>query len=141
MSLEPEEKVAGRLFRDRAQADLEEFRAAVQPEYDVPVWIASYRHLCAAKACNSIALELPEVFVSSPRIVVETDDAGQHKATFFDEWMVNNDCDQWIVPAGRFGFVYRSGHCPSCNERGVSPKGLFVDAWERPPIQGFRAHR
>lgn len=141
MSLEPEEKVAGRLFRGRAQADLDDYRAAVKPELDVPVWIASYRHLCTARSSNSTALELREVYVTSSRIVVETDDDGVHRATFFDEWTVNRDHDQWIVPAGRFGFIYRNGHCTACDQRAVSPRGLLVDAWERPPIQGFRPHR
>jgi hypothetical protein len=39
------------------------------------------------------------------------------------------------VPAGRFGFVYRSGKC-HCAATGQSRVGKLVDAHERPPLHG-----
>lgn len=134
MALEPEEKIAGRLFRDRCQRDLAEFRANVPPVFDVPFFIAIYRHLCPARGNASMALELREIYVSSPRIVVESTEDGVLRATFLDDWVPNDDFDRWIVPAGRFGFVYRTGRCNGCAQRGTSADGHFVDAWTRPPI-------
>ena len=134
MSLEPEEKVAGRLFRDRSQADLDDFRATTVPDFDVPFFIAIYRHLCPARDFASMALELREVYVTSPRIVVLSTERGIDRAEFYDEWAWSDEFDTWIVPAGRFGFVYRTGRCAACNQRGTSIAGHFVDAWNRPPL-------
>lgn len=136
--LEPEEKVAGRLFRDSAQLDLDQLNAATPARYPVPSFLAVYRHICPGRQELSTALELREVWVPSPRIVVETPLGGTPRAVLYELWRPTDDVDLWHMPAGRFGFIYREGKCRSCQRTARSEKGRFVDGWERPPILGAR---
>lgn len=134
--LEPEEKVAGRLFREYASKQLAEEIEYNKPDYIVPPVIGLYRHACDAKDGISTALDLKEVWVPSPRIVVERADDGVLTAFFFAQWVVNTNVDTWAVPDGRFGFVYRQGKCRWCDKTAKSKYGRVVDPYERPPLDG-----
>ena len=135
MSLEPEEKAAGRLFRDTEQALLDALNAAQPPTYVVPYVIALYRHRCPARESRSTSLELREVYHASEKIAVETDD-GAHTAHWYAAWWPGRaaQVDTWLVQAGRFGFVYRDGRCRGCAQTARSATGRLVDGWDRPPI-------
>lgn len=134
--LEPEEKVAGRLFRDLAQLDLDALNVEQRPHYTVPPVIPSYRHQCDQREFLSTSLELREVYVASPRLVVETDEQGVSVAYVYAEHRPNRDMDSWQMPAGRFGYIYREGRCRHCGRIARSNVGRIVDAWQRPPITG-----
>jgi hypothetical protein len=135
MSLEPEEKTAGRLFRDAEQSLLDELNAAHPPTYVVPHLLALYRHRCPARDMRSTSLELREVYRASAQIAVETDD-GVHTAVWYARWWPGrmSQVDTWIVQAGRFGFIYRDGRCRGCTQTARSATGRLVDGWDRPPI-------
>jgi hypothetical protein len=133
--LEAEEKAAARLFRDREQAALDQSFVDDPPDYEPPNWIAVYRHGCPARANRSSALELPEVYKASPRLTVESSEAGVHTPYFSSEWRPR-DVDLWQIPQGRFGFIYRQGRCRLCARTARSRKGRLVDAWQRPPLFG-----
>ncbi len=110
MSLTPEEKAAGRRFRDQAQADLLASVQAQPPTHVVPNFLALYRHNCPARDGRSTALELKEMYRKS---------------------LADGD-----VPAGRFGFLWREGRCRHCGATASSRAGRLVDAHRRPPIVG-----
>ena len=110
MTLSTEEKAAGRVFRDEMQAALLRSHTADPPDHTVPNFLSLYRHSCPARQGRSTALELKEVYVSSP--------------SYPD------------VPAGRFGFIYKQGVCRGCGQTARSRAGRLVDAYERPPIHG-----
>ncbi len=135
MSLEPEEKAAGRLFRDAEQLLLDAVNATDPPTYVVPVVIALFRHRCPARRMRSTSLELKEVYRASAKIVVESDE-GVHTAFWFTDWWPGRAAlvDTWMVQAARFGFVYRDGRCRGCAQTARSVTGRLVDGWERPPI-------
>lgn len=132
--LEPEERCAGRLFRQLAGAELTRLFAAVKPTYTVPPVIAVYRHPCAGKHGLSCAMQLKEEWVPSPVMVVERADDGTLTAFVKDDWVVNLNVDTWTVPQGRFGFIYRQGRCRMCGVAAMSKYGRIVDAYERPPL-------
>jgi hypothetical protein len=112
------EKIAGRRFRDDAQAKLSATFDRDAPTHIVPTYLGIYRHDCpAARAGRTTALELKEMYVPSPEYTVTTDD-GSHS---------------WVAP-GRFAFIYRQGRCRSCGATARSDTGRLVDGWARPPI-------
>lgn len=133
--LEPEEKCAGRLFRERASKALDETNVQDPPDFAVPPVIGIYRHACNAKDGVSSAMELKEVWTPSPRIVVERADDGTLTAFLYAEW-TPKDIDTWTVPDGRFGFVIREGRCRFCGKKARSRFGRVVDAYDRPPLDG-----
>lgn len=117
MALTPQEKAAGRLFRDECQTQLLAVFDAHPPTYAVPNFLAAYRHPCPARLGRSTALTLREVYVYSPA-----------------------DTERG-VPQGRFGFISRTGTCRACNQTAASRAGRLVDAYERPPINAARIIR
>lgn len=133
--LELEEKCAGRLFRDLASKALDEINANDPPDFAMLPVIGIYRHACAAKDGVSTAMDLKEVWVSSPRIVVERADDNTLTAYEYSTW-IPKDIDTWTVPEGRFGFVTREGRCRFCGKTARSTVGRVVDAFNRPPMQG-----
>lgn len=137
MSLEPEEKVAGRLFRVQQQQFLDDVNADEPPTHWVPHVLALLRHRCPARDGRSTALELREVYIASDKIVVESD-GGVHTALWWSAWWPGRASvvDTWIVQAGRFGFLYRDGRCRSCQQTARSQTGRLVDGWDRPPLDG-----
>ncbi len=110
--LSPEEKAAGRRFRDDCQAWLINLVDTTAPTFIVPNFIAIYRHPCPARNHRSTAMELAETYLPSPA---------------FD-----------TIPAGRFAFLYRSGRCRHCGQTGMSRAGRLVDAHTRPPLKDTR---
>lgn len=100
--LSPQEKAAGRRFRDTAQADLEASLRSNPPTFLVPGVIAAYRHDCPGRAGRTLALELREVYVSSPAY------------------------PDLAVPAGRFAFTYRVGRCIRCGATARCETGRLV---------------
>lgn len=112
MDLSDDEKKAGRRFRDDCTTQLITLNEVTPPTYDVPFFLAIFRHLCAARNKRSTGLELKERYWVSPIYPDEN------------------------VPAGRFGYLFREGRCRACGQSARSRIGRLVDGWERPPISG-----
>lgn len=62
--LTPEQKAAGRLFRERACLDLEALWERDPADLTVPVVVHHYRHLCEAQDGKSVSLECREVYIA-----------------------------------------------------------------------------
>lgn len=145
MMLSPEEKAAGRMFRDDAQDRLLARHDNDPPDYTVPSFIALYRHNCPAHSDRSTALELRECYEVSPgyevytvdgnRLVVPADLPGELPADLAIH-IHRADAVLTHVPGGRFGFIWREGRCRSCGRTARSRAGRLVDAVDRPPITG-----
>lgn len=131
----PVEKIAGSKFRDGAQAALSETFDTNPPNAIVPNAMGiMYMHECPHKDGARTAIDIKEVRVKSPALwvfdteppeVVDADDPVAPAKALMSETTV--------VPAGRFGFVYRQGTCKSCEFTVRSATGRLVDAWERAP--------
>lgn len=114
MSLTPDEKTAGRQFRDEQQQALTHSFETDPPTYAVPNFLAHYRHNCPARNNTSTAMELKEFYNFSEEI----------------------DVGGTVIPSSRFGFIYKVGKCSRCKQTSRSRAGKFVDAYVRPPLQG-----
>lgn len=132
MSLTPTEKLAGRAFRAKAQSDLLASIASDPPTHQPPNFVRIFRHICG-KSNNSKAIDLKEVYVKSPAYLVTPDGKATELSTIE---MTADSMIGEIVPAGRFGFIYKEGHCRPCGQTARSRAGKIVDALERPPIEG-----
>lgn len=120
MPLSCAEKIAGRQFRDAAQAKLlATFDGEKAPTYTAPNFLGIYRHNCPARQGRSTGLVLDEIYTPSPECDIFTDDGSR----------------EWVAP-GRFGFIYREGRCRGCGQTARSKAGRLVDGWVRPPIHG-----
>lgn len=112
MGLTAVEKAAGRTFKENSAAHLLLLNEVAPPDFVVPFFLGLFRHLCAAKDDRSVAMELKERYLVSP---------------------IYPDGN---VPAGRFGYIFREGHCRGCGQTARSGVGRLVDGWERPPLTG-----
>lgn len=110
MGLTAGEKQAGRKFRAEQTALLFTLNKTDPPTYDVPTFLAIFRHLCPGMNRKSVAMELKERYVTSPPYPEEG------------------------VPAGRFAYLYREGQCSHCGRTARSGMGRLVDAHQRPPL-------
>lgn len=106
--LTPQEKEAGRAFRDAVQNELLATFETDPPTHVVPNFIAMFRHKCSARGGRSSPLELKEVYKFSPA--------------------------HGPVPARRFGFIYKEGKCRYCGNTARSRAGRLVDAHVRLPL-------
>lgn len=137
--LTKEEKAAGRVFRDFAQNKLLETFETNPPDHQPPNFLSIFRHPCGGRGNRSTALELKERYEFSPSYVVypTTDGLAVHQGD--EEWAEEQvPGDYTIIPANRFGFIYKEGKCSSkgCGQTARSKAGRFVDAYERPPVTG-----
>lgn len=107
-----EERTVGHQFRDRRQLELDLLNEHSPPDWVMPVFLASFRHLCPARNNRSTALELKEIYEISPIYPVHG------------------------VAAGRFAWIYRQGRCRGCGRTARSSQGRLVDGFDRPPISG-----
>lgn len=110
--LTPEQKAAGRAFRDACQRVLTEQVRTAPPTYTVPIFIANYRHDCPARGNRSTALELKERYQRSPQVTV----------------------NGVVIPAAFFAFLHRTGRCRHCQASAVASVGRLVVAADRPPL-------
>jgi hypothetical protein len=126
------EKIAGRKFRDEAQARLTRSFEEDPPRYKAPNFLSFFRHECPGRKMISTAIELKEVYVFSPAYCVS-----DGVTTPVTDGVYPDEGSE-LIPASRFGFIYKEGKCRNsgCGETIRSPAGKFVDAYERPPIQG-----
>ena len=144
MGLTQVEKIAGRAFRDSAQAALTESLATEPPFYKAPNFLSHWRHECPGNRGISMAIALKERYVMSPAYLVDPD-AGL--AVLYASVITETEPiipKGWeFIPAGRFGFVYKEGRCSAsgCARSVRSPAGKVVDAYQRPPIEGRVARR
>lgn len=123
MSLTESEKTAGRWFRDVEQQRLLESFDDAPPTYQVPNFLAHYRHNCEKRRGVSTAMELKEIYIFSPEVHV----SGKE---------VVESGGEETIPAGRFGFIYKEGRCSGCRQTARSRAGRLVDAYDRPPVHG-----
>lgn len=143
--LSAETKAAGRVFRAQAQADLDALCATDPPDHTVPNVLAVLRHACPARGNRSSSLELTEIYRYSPGFLVET--AGDGTLTVHEhhpaaDTPADIPADMFVgtqIPAGRFGFIYRTGRCRRCRQTARSPTGRLTDGWGRPPLHGRKA--
>lgn len=110
MALTVAEKKAGRCFKAEQTALLYVLNTKDPPTFDVPSFLAIFRHLCPARNNLSTAMELQERYITSPPYPEEG------------------------VPAGRFAYLYREGQCSHCGRTARSGMGRLVDAHERPTL-------
>ncbi len=132
--LRPDEKVAGRAFRDEEEFLLLRYNQEQPPSFVVPVFIGVYRHNCAGRGGRSTELALTERYVLSPAFEV-VDIGNQRVARHIVEG--SHPEGSVIVPEGRFAFLYREGTCRSCGLTARSESGRLIEAEERPPIHGW----
>jgi hypothetical protein len=113
VSLTPDEKACGRLFRDFCQAAL---LNGITADAFCPPYIVWYRHECKpgerSVQSGTRAMYLKQVYVLS------------------------SGCEAHGVPEGLFAYVYRFGQCPRCDFRVRSGTARFVIAAENPPEKG-----
>lgn len=142
VKLSPEEKAAGRAFRETAQsyAELravtvrEQAHSQKRPCTLVPNFLAQLRHECPRRGGRSTSLDLREVYVYSPAYHVWTGDDGKPVVSPEPPEMPPAR-EVTLIQAGRFGFITREGKC-RCGHVAVSQAGRLVDARERAPLEG-----
>lgn len=127
-TLTDEDKVAGRLFVTEAQGLLDERNLSKPAGLPVPHYLAVIRHDCPGSAGRTTPVELKEIYDSSPSYCVHNGVARESKR--------GDRCRGGVIPAGRFGFLYREGQCRHCGLIARSRTGRLVDGWSRPPING-----
>jgi len=132
VALTPNEKIAGRKFRDDAQAALTASFESAPPTYPAPNFLAHIRHECPGRNDISTALELKEKYQLSPAYYVTDGTAIE----VLDDAI--QDPGGELIPAGRFAFIYKEGKCKNkgCGHTARSKAGRFVDAHDRPPVEG-----
>lgn len=132
--LTKEEKVAGRLFKASCQDKLDCLNESSPPTYLVPNFLALFRHLCPGHAEVSTALELKEIYEYSPSF--ELLRFGEDLVESGHPIVTEAPPDEAVlIPAKRFGFIYKEGKCKSCGQTARSKEGTFVDAYERAPLR------
>lgn len=130
MILDPGEKRAGRIFRAKAQAALDDLNKRDPAAATAPPFLANYRHPCPVHPGRTLTFELREHYDESPQLWVcpcgEVD---------WEPYFPHPDCDGGtiVAQAGRFGFIWQEGRCPDCRLRVRSTEGRLVDALVRPP--------
>lgn len=138
-NLTPEEKAAGKRFRDKMQSLLLESFEIDPPVYQVlPFW-SSVRHLCEKRNNISTGLELKEIYLQNTTYVVIKEGKDTLVAISEDDESfesLSEDEKNTIVPAGRFAFIYKMGKCSKCGQTARSKSGRLVDAMERAPLRG-----
>ena len=129
--LRPEQKAAGRLFRDIEQALLLSSHETDPPTFAPPNFLAVYRHNCAGRNGRSTELALEEQYITSPEIVAWLDDGVWLAAK---TGVIKGEPEGTIVEEGFFAFIYRAGRCRSCGCTARSRAGRLVVTRQRPPI-------
>lgn len=108
------EKTAGLKFLETEQAKLLASFETDPPSYRPLPWHKIYRHECSSRNNISTAIELKEKYIFSPELEVDGE----------------------VIPAQRFGFIFKEGRCRGCGNVARSKTGRFVDAYTRPPLEG-----
>lgn len=125
MGLTPEQKLAGRAFRDARQHALDVLNAASPPgRYALAFWRV-VRHECRAAGGVSVGITLRERYELSPEYracycgTVAPLDPG---------YFPHRDCDggKVISPAGQFAWIWKEGKCSGCELVVRTRKGFFV---------------
>jgi hypothetical protein len=134
MTLSPDEKQAGRAFRDARQAVLDKLNADDPPDQDVLVYWRVPRHTCKAAGGTSTGVTLREIYEPSPEYRVCYCGTVAATGPDFPHW----DCDgsKVVSPAGQFGFITKEGTCSGCGLAVRTFRGRFVIAADRPPENG-----
>jgi hypothetical protein len=111
--LSPEEKEAGRKFRERAVQLMELSFAEIGDAHVYPLYLNFVRHVCPKKKGRTWAVHLREYIVFSPEMAV--------RGT--------------VVEEATFGYVWRAGSC-SCGFTARSDIGRVILAANRTPLRG-----
>lgn len=131
MTLNRFEKVAGRSFRDGAEALLaislleNPDSAACSPH------VAFFRHECSAVRGRTRAIALEDVTLTSPEIWVTWD--GDALTVISKEEALclaveGQPVETEIILAGKFTFTWKRGKCARCALEVMSREGSFRDA-------------
>jgi hypothetical protein len=136
VALTPDEKQAGRLFRDVRQASLDQWNEADPPGLRALVYWRVVRHECPAARGGSIGITLREVYEASP----EMHQCYCGKVGMTGKNFPHRDCDgsKVISPAGQFAFIWKEGTCSGsgCGLVVRTSKGRFVLGTDRPAEHG-----
>jgi hypothetical protein len=134
ISLSPEEKAAGRMFRALCQGGLDAQNQEDPPRgFALPYWRV-VRHECADADSASIGITLREHSLASPVYrVCYCGTVGTDGVDF-----PHRDCDGSKVVAadGLFAFMWKEGRCAGCGRVVRSKAGRVVLAADRPRGNG-----
>lgn len=126
-ALTPEEKSAGKLFRDSCALLL----AEVPSEARCSTFTVWYRHACRDDGQGSTwGMRLRQHYWTSPEYQVEGE---------WGKWKTAKPVT--TIPAGRFAFIFRWGRCSRCGLMVRSGAGRFVIAADSPPEKGAVVER
>lgn len=127
--LSREEKLAGRLFREKA-AELMALSFSEMPENTEvrPAELHFVRHVCPNHEGRTWAVQLREFVVFSPQMYVCYCSAVVAEP--------HDDCDGAVkIEEALFGWIWRAGSCP-CGYTVRSAGGKVVLAADRAPLRG-----
>lgn len=136
IELTPEEKRAGRWFRDTlAIPAMEKQLNRYGDVVEVPPYLHFVRHECAAHPGHSTwAVELREWYVLSPPMLVFAQGRAPD-VTWVVRPVQSYDVTEATVPEGFFCWLWKGGSC-SCGYSVRSGGGRMVVSSERPPLRG-----
>lgn len=132
MTLTPQERLAGRWFRDQCQLALDKLNRLAppglpgQPLWALPLWRV-IRHDCIARLGASTGIALKERTWASPELwICYCGEIGP----LVPESFPHRDCDggKVLSAGGRFAFVFKEGKCApvGCGLTARSRQGRVV---------------
>lgn len=122
------EKIAGRMFRERARALMEIAFSEIGDSHVFPLELCFVRHVCPNHKGRTWAVHLREYVVFSPLMWV------CYCSAVVEE--PHDDCDGAVrIEEGLFGWIWRAGSCP-CGYAARSAGGKIVLAADRAPLRG-----
>jgi hypothetical protein len=128
------ERSAGKWWRAQRDAELKRLNAEEPVNEHPPPVVRHIRHLCPGIAGRSVSFDYAEAYVTSPRIGVCYCSVIKPVPDELLGKFPHEDCaGGTLVPAGRFGYVYREGRCAGCGHTARSLTGRVVDGIERLP--------
>ena len=134
MTLTPDEKTAGRLFKAASQAVLDKLNAESPPESIrlAMVFWRVVRHVCPEAGDASIGITLRERYAPSPEY--RACYCSKIDRTDIDRDFPHRDCDgsKVVARAGLFAWIWKEGRCSGCGLTARTKAGRFVIAADRP---------
>lgn len=132
MPFTPDEKIAGRWFREQSQAVLDALNNSDPPALLVLPFGRHFRHNCEARGNRSISFETKEQYDTNAGDiwVCSCHAIGNHGSDF-----PHDDCQggRVLAVAGTFAWIWKQGKC-TCGLTARSREGYVEDARTRPPL-------
>jgi hypothetical protein len=118
VTLSPEEKRAGRKFRDDQVSLLKASHETNPPTFIAPSYIRIFRHSCPGNSGASTEIFLREVYNTNPDM--------------YEDRIVGDP--RLVLREGTLAFIYKEGKCKLCGATARSKTGRIVETSERPPL-------